>query len=206
NSAVTGGALGVSYKAIDNNDVLTSTAAGGENAALLTFVACLVVLVALIVLLVVKYKKLGAVTSFIAVIFALVELYALCILNIQVTFAVILTAMICLALFVISNVIVFTEVKRLTEGGRTVQASVKDAYKKVLMTVTDMHIVLVVVAIFLAAVGVGEVAACGLIAIVGIIASYVLYWFTRFMWYVESAPERDKFAFAGMKRVVYEDD
>ena len=86
------------------------------------------------------------------------------------------------------------------------QASVKEAYKKVLMTVTDMHIVLVIVAILLATVGVGEVAACGLISVIGVVASYVLYWFTRFMWYTASSPVKDKFRFAGLKRVVYEDD
>ena len=153
----------------------------------------------------VKYKKLGAVTSFISVIFALVELYALYLLNIQVTFAVIFVSMLCLALFVISNAIVFAEVRRITDGGRIIQAAIKDAYKNVLMTITDMHIVLVVVAILLATVGVGEVAACGLIAVIGVVASYVLYWFNRFMWYVESSPEKDKFGFAGIKRVIEDD-
>lgn len=204
NSAVNGQALTLTYQ--DISSVNTSTAAGGENAALLLFIASILVLVGLVVLLVVKYKKLGAVVSLIAFAFALIMVYSLCLLNIQVTFAVVLTAMLCLALFVISNAVVFAEVKRLTEGGRTIQASVKDAYKNVIMTVSDMHIVLVVVAILLATVAAGEVAACGLIAVIGVVASYVLYWFTRFMWYVISSPVKDKFKFAGLKRVVYEDD
>ncbi|MDE6373121.1 MAG: hypothetical protein K2L72_01335, partial [Clostridia bacterium] len=191
NSAVKGDTLKLEYKDLDS--VITSSATGGDNASLFAFIACLLVLVGLIILLCVKYKKLGAVTSFISVIFALVELYALYLLNIQVTFAVIVVSMLCLALFVISNALVFAEVRRLTEGGRVIQAAIKDAYKNLIMTITDLHIVLVVVAILLAAVGVGEVAACGLIAVIGVVASYVLYWFTRFMWYVESSPERDKF-------------
>lgn len=204
NSAVKGGALTLEYK--DISSVSTSTATGGENAALFAFIACVLVLVGLVVLLVVKYKKLGAVVSLISLAFALVIIYALCLLSIQVTFAVILTSMLCLALFIISNAVVFAEVKRLTEAGRTIQASIKDAYKNVIMTVSDMHIVLVIVAILLATVGVGEVAACGLIAVIGVVASYVLYWFTRLMWYVISSPVKDKFGFAGLKRVVYEDD
>jgi len=203
NSVVNGGELKVDYKDIDS--VLTSSATGGDNSSLFAFIACLLVLVGLIALLCVKYKKLGAVTSFISVIFALVELYALYLLNIQVTFAVIFVSMLCLALFVISNAIVFAEVRRITDGGRIIQAAIKDAYKNVLMTITDMHIVLVVVAILLATVGVGEVAACGLIAVIGVVASYVLYWFNRFMWYVESSPEKDKFGFAGIKRVIEDD-
>ena len=207
NSAVNGGALALDYQNINvNNDVITSSAARGENAAVLTFVACILVLAGVCVYLVFKYKKLGAVTSLLAAAFALIELYALMLLNIQVTFAVVFSSMLCLALFIISNVIVFTEVKRLTAAGRTVQASVKEAYKNVLMTVSDMHIVLVVAAILLAAVGAGEVAACGLISVIGVVASYVMYWFTRFMWYVTSSPVKDKFKFAGIERVVYEDD
>ncbi|MDE5765678.1 MAG: hypothetical protein K2I17_00755 [Clostridia bacterium] len=203
NSAINGQALTLTYQDIS---VKTSSATGGENAALLLFIASILVLVGLVVLLVVKYKKLGAVVSLIAFAFALIIVYALCLLNIQVTFAVVLTAMLCLALFVISNAVVFAEVRRLTEGGRTIQASIKDAYKNVIMTVSDMHIVLVIVAILLATVAAGEVAACGLIAVIGVVASYVLYWFTRFMWYVISSPVKDKFKFAGLKRVVYEDD
>lgn len=204
NSAAGGSALKLVYR--DYVNALTTQAAGGENAALLMFIASVVVLAGLCALLIVKYKRLGAVVSAVAVVFALVVLYALFLLNIQVTFAVILTSMLLLGLFTVSNVIAFAETKRLTESGRTMQASVKEAYKKVLMTVTDMHIVLVVVAILLATVGVGEVAACGLISVIGVVASYVLYWFTRFMWYVTSSPVKDKFRFAGLKRVVYEDD
>lgn len=204
NSAVNGGDLKLIYQ--DYQNALTTRAAGGENAALLMFIASVVVLVGLCVLMIVKYKKLGAVVSMIAVVFALVILYALYLLNIQVTFAVLFTSVLLTGLFMLSNVIVFAEIKRMTESGRTMQASVKDAYKNVLWAVTDMHIVLVVVAILLATVGVGEVAACGFISLIGVIASYVLYWFTRFMWYVLSSPVKDKFKFAGLKRVVYEDD
>lgn len=204
NSAVNGGNLKLIYQ--DYKTALTTEAAGGENAALLTFIAAMVVLVGLCTLMIVKYKRLGAVVSLIAVAFALVIIYALYLLNIQVTFAVMITATLLTGLFMLGNVIVFAETKRMTESGRTMQASVKDAYKNVLWSVTDMHIVLVVVAILLATVGVGEVAACGLISLVGVVASYVLYWFTRFMWYVLSSPVKDKFRFAGLKRVVYEDD
>ncbi len=202
NSAAKGDALSLSY-----GNLKVSAEEGSSNlAAILALVACLIVFVGLTALLVVKYKKLGALTAAIALLFAIVEIYALELLNITVTFAVIFTSLVLIGLFVASCAVVFTEVKRLTVTGRTIQASVKEAYKNVLSTVTDLHLVLVVVAILLAAVGVGEVAACGLIAVIGVVASYVLYWFTRLMWYVTSSPERDKFKFAGLKRVVYEDD
>ncbi|MGN1103320.1 MAG: hypothetical protein ACI4QI_00440 [Candidatus Coproplasma sp.] len=201
-SATKGNVLQLSY----NDLTVTTQQSNGEVAAILTLVACLLLLIGLAALLIVKYKKLGAVTAAIAVLLALVEIYALQILSITVTFAVVFTCALLIALFAVSCAIVYSEVKRLTLTGRTIQASIKEAYKNVLMTVTDLHIVMVVVAILLATVGVGEVAACGLISVIGVVASYVLYWFTRFMWYVTSSPEKDKFKFAGLKRVVYEDD
>ncbi|MGN0812191.1 MAG: hypothetical protein ACI4MQ_01620 [Candidatus Coproplasma sp.] len=201
-SAVKGNVLTLSY-----GDVSVSTQqSNGEISAILTLVACLLLLAGLAVLLIVKYKKLGAITAAIALLMALVEVYALQLLSITVTFAVVFTCALLIALFAVSCAIVYAEVKRLTLTGRTIQASIKEAYKNVLMTITDLHIVLAAVAILLAAVGVGEVAACGLISVIGVVASYVLYWFTRFMWYVTSSPEKDKFKFAGLKRVVYEDD
>lgn len=201
-SAVKGNVLSLNY-----NDISVSVQqSNGEVSAILTIVACVLLLAGLAGLLVVKYKKLGAITAAIAVLMALVEVYALQILSITVTFAVVFTCALLIALFAVSCAIVYAEVKRLTLTGRTIQASIKEAYKNVIMTVSDLHIVLVVVAILLTTIGVGEVAACGFISLIGVVASYVLYWFTRFMWYVTSSPERDKFKFAGLKRVVYEDD
>ena len=204
NSAVNGGALSLNYRDIET--IKTSTASLGEESSLFLFVASIIVLVGVVALLTVLYKKLGALTSFMSLVYVLVEVYALYLLNIQLTAVVALVCAILLALFVISNVLVFTEVKRLTETGRTIQASIKEAYKNLIMTITDMHIVLVIVALLLTTVGAGEVAACGFISLIGVVASYVLYWFNRFMWFVTSSPEKDKFKFAGLKRVVYEDD
>lgn len=203
-AAIKGEIMQTDYNAV--SEVLTSTATGGENAALFAFIASLVVLVIAVAISIVLYKKLGIVNAMMAVILALVEVYALELISIQVTFAVILSSLIGLGILMVSNAIVFAEVKRLVATGRTMQASVKEAYKNVLMTVTDIHIVILVAALLLATVAVGELAACGLILLVATVASYVLYWFTRFVWYVMSSPAKDKFAFAGLKRVVYEDD
>lgn len=206
NSAVKGEHLTVAYKNAGDNNVVASSAQGGNLAGLMVFIASIVVLVGITIGLCVKFKRLGALTSFMTFTFALVLLYAMCLLEIQLTFGVLFTCAVCVALFVVSNLLVFKEIKRLTESGRTMQASVKEGYKNFIMTISDMHIVLVVAAILLATVAVGEVAACGLIAVIGVVASYVLYWFNRFMWFVTSSPVKDKFGFAGLKRVVYEDD
>jgi preprotein translocase subunit SecD len=205
NSAVNGNALQVTYSEIE--EVVTSTALAGDNAALFAFIASLVILAVAVVLLIVRYKKLGIVASLMAIVFSLVIVYALYILEIQLTFAGILTAAAGLSLLLVSNIIVFEEVRKQTSVGKTMSAAIKTAYKNTMMTIADIHIVLLAAAILLTTVAVGEAAACGFIMVVATIASYILYWFTRYMWYVLSSPvkDRDKYKFGGFKRVAYDD-
>jgi preprotein translocase subunit SecD len=202
-SAIKGSVLSVNYQDID--DVITTSATSGENAALLASIAVLVILVAAIVFFIVKYKKLGVTVALMLLTFALVMVYALYLLEITITVVGLLVAVLGLFLLSITNIIVFEEVRSQTSVGKTMQAAIKAAYKQTLWTVADIHIVLFIIGVFLAAVSVGEVAACGLIVVISAIASYILYWFTRLMWYVMASPEKDKFKFGGYKRVVYDD-
>lgn len=203
-SVINGGELSVAYRPLVS--ALSSSAAGGENAALLTFVAFVVVLAALCVAAVVRYKKLGGVLSLSLIILALVMLYALYILSILTTFAVVAVCAVMLVLFAGSNVFLLNEVRAQCKTGKTMQAAVKSAYKRTWLPVLDIHAVILAASIIVAAVCIGEAAACGLIAVVGSIASIALWWFTRLMWHVCSAPVRNKFAFGGFKREVYGDD
>ena len=109
-------------------------------------------------------------------------------------------------LFAVTNLIVLGEVRAQCKTGKTMQAAVKAGYKRTLLGIIDIHVVVLVAAILIAAVASGAAAACGLTLVVGAIASYVLYWFTRLMWHVCSAPQRNKFAFGGFKREVYGDE
>lgn len=202
-SAVKGQTLNATYNDLDQ--VISSTASSGDNAALFAFIACLVILVLAIALLIARYKKLGVAASLVALVFALVMVYALFLLEIQLTLYGVITAVFGLILLLITNITVFEEVRKHTAVGKTIQASVKSAYRGTLLAVADIHIVLFVAALLMTLVGAGEVAACGFIMIVATIASYVLYWFTRFLWYVMSSPVKDKFRFGGYKRVVYDD-
>lgn len=203
-SAVHGGALELTYETIDN--VYSSVAAAGDNAAMLAAIAAIIVIVALIAAAIVKYKKLGIVVGLNALVFALVILYALYLLEVQVTFAVLITALAGLLIFAFTNVYVFEEVRSQCKTGKTLQSAVKAAYKRTAWAVADGHIILFALAILLTFVAAGEVAACGQVLIITAIASYVLYWFTRFMWYVMSSQTKDKFKFGGFKREVYGDD
>lgn len=193
-------------KAGSGTQIVTHTATFGRYAAVYLGVIILVVILAALVGNIIKYKKLGIVCGLMTIVYALVMVSALLVLNIELTMAGAFVLVLGLLLLSFSNVIVFERVRKEIEAGRTVQAAVKVGYKKTLSTLLDLHIILWVVSIIVALVCVGELAACGLIFLIASLASYVLYWFTRFMWYVLLSPAKDKFKFCGFKREAYDDE
>lgn len=202
-SVTSGDALTFEY---EYDEVKVATSAMGENSALFVAIAVAVLLVAAIVFSLIRYKKLGFVNALMILAYALTMIIALNVTGVTVTAAGIICAIVGLALLCGTNVCVFEEVRNQTKTGKTMPSSVKMGYKKTLAGILDMHIVILILSTLLAIIGVGEIGACGLILMFATLASYVLYWFTRFMWYVTSSPAKDKFAFAGFKREVYEDD
>ena len=207
NSVVTGNVLANEYN--DNGadtEIVTLTPAFGEYAFVWLFVLLLLVVIGAIVASVLKYKKLGLVNALIIVVYALVLIITLLLTGIQLTIGGAFTAVLGLALLTFTNFAIFEAVRKETLLGRTLQASVKTGYKKSLFTVLDLHVVLVVVSILLATVCAGELASCGFILFIATVASYVLHWFTRFMWFVISSPVMDKFKFCGFKREVLDDE
>jgi len=152
------------------------------------------------------YKKLGLVNAMMVACYALAMICALQIIGVTVTAVGAICAVIGLVLLLGSNLAVFEEVRKQTKTGKTMQASVKSGYKNTLFGILDLHVVALLASLVLALIGGGELAACGLILFVATIASYAIYWFTRFMWYVVVSPVKDKFAFGGYTREVYEDE
>lgn len=187
-------------------ELMTLTPAFGEYSAIYLMVAVLLVLLGVVVFSVIKYKKLGLVNSLMAVIYALAMVCALMLIGIQLTVAGAVTAVLGLMLLSFTNFYVFEKVRQETLIGRTIQASVKLGYKKTIATVLDMHILLMIIGAVMAIAGVGELAAVGLIFFIAVIASYVLYWFTRLMWFVISSLAEDKFKFCGYSREVYDSE
>ncbi len=209
NTAINGKTLTNSYNSDTANlgtNMVSVTPTFGEHAAIYLFVVLLLALVAAIVFPFVKYKKLGFVCAMVTLIYALALVCAVMLIEIQITVAGALAAVLGLGLLLFSNCFVFEAIRKESLLGRTLQASVKAGYKKTLWTVLDLHIILLAASLMFALIGVGEVAACGLVFFIATIASYVLYWFTRFMWYVISAPVKDKFKFCGFKREAYDED
>lgn len=203
NSVATGNPLSMEYT---YDEVIYDTAATGTNSAMFFAIGALVVLVAAMVYSIARYKKLGLTFALMLLLFASAMVAIVYLVGLTLTTAGVFVGVLCLALFAISNFWAFENIRRETKEGRTVQASVKLGYKKSIAGVLDLHIVLVVISVIVALVCATEAAACGLILMIGTLASYVLHWFTRFMWYVTMSPARDKYKFCGFKREVLDDD
>ncbi len=201
-SVIDGNALSLNYNPDDDIRIIYSTPTMGKNAAIYLGVVLLLIIVAAIVYSVVRYRKLGLVNTIIIAIFSLALTVAMNLLKIQLTIAVAFAAVLGLALLCGSNFALFEAVRKETKKGKTMPSSVKSGYKSVLTTILDMHIILIIVSLMVALICKGELAACGLVFFIASIASYILYWFTRFMWFVISSPVKDKFKFCGFKREV----
>ena len=67
------------------------------------------------------------------------------------------------ALLLFANIVSFETIRKETLTGRTIQASVKLGYKKTIAAMLDLHILLVIIAVMLTLIGVGEAASCGFI-------------------------------------------
>ena len=202
NSAASGDTLSFVY---DYDEVVNATAAGGENTALFLAVAALVVLAAVIAFSVARYRLLGLTFSLMAVLFSGIMIAVVYLVGITLTVAGVFTAMLTLALFTGCNFWSFEQIRRESDAGRTLQASVKTGYKKTFSGILDLHIVLLVVSVLLTLVCRGALSGCGMILLIGTLASYILHWFTRFMWYATMSPARDKYKFCGFSREAFDD-
>lgn len=205
NSVVHGNIVKLSYNS-DNVQIVYANSALGDLAAILLGVSLLVIVLACAVYSVVRYKNLGLVNVIMIAIYSLALIIALMLIEIQLTIAGAFCAVLGLALMCGSNFALFEAVRKETKLGKTIQSSVKSGYKKLFTGILELHIILFVATFLLTLVGVGEVASCGFIMLIATIASYVLYWFTRFMWYVISSPVKNKFKFCGFTREDIIDD
>ena len=206
NSCIHGETLALDYGTDNNLEIVYTSAALGDNAAIFLFCSLLALVVAAIVYSAVRYKMLGFVNAIVILMYSLTVVVALLLINIQLTVAVAIFAIAGLVLLCGANFALFEKVRQETEKGKTVQSAIKSGYKSLLKGILELHVVLVAVSLIIALVCVGEAAACGLIFFIASIASYLLYWFTRFMWFVVSSTVRDKFAFCGFMREELEDD
>ena len=206
NSCINGDVITLNYNTLNDIDIVYSSASLGDYSAVFLFCTVLAILAAAIIYSAIRYRLLGFVNALIILMYALTIVVALMLIGIQLSIAGAIFALAGLMLLVGCNFVVFERVRQETEKGKTMQSAIKSAYKALLKGILELHVVIVAVSLILALVCVGELAACGLIFFIASVASYLLYWFTRLMWFIVSSTVRDKFAFCGFKREETEDD
>ncbi|MCD8200800.1 MAG: hypothetical protein LUD47_01830 [Clostridia bacterium] len=209
-SVVNGEVVNYSYSSEDPNSesisLTANTMQSGQYAALAMALVALVVLIVLCAISVAIYKKLGWLNVAMLLLFSLLMIYVVYLLKIEITIASMLCGMLCLGVFAGTNFLVFENVRGCVNEGNVMQNAVKNGYKKNRAGILDAHIILFVIAFVLYLVGKGALSASGLILTFGFVISYLMYWFTRFMWYCCSSPQKDKFKYCGFKRRVVDDE
>lgn len=210
NSAAHGEVLSLNYGTSDSVNIIYTTAALGDNAAIYLLVVMILLVAGAIAYSVVKYRKLGIVNAIMILIYSLAIITSVLLIGIQLTVAGAFMIILGLALLCGSNFAVFEAIRGETKRGKTMHAAIKAGYRSRLTAILDMHVILIIVSLIVTLVCMftcaGEIFACAFIFFIASVASYILYWFTRFMWYVLSSPAKDKFAFCGFKREVPLDD
>ncbi|MCD8286331.1 MAG: hypothetical protein LUD50_03775 [Clostridia bacterium] len=191
---------------LNSTEVVAMTPAFGQNAAMWMGIFVILAIAATFLAAGIKYKKLGLVHIIITAIYAEAIILCFSLIGIQLTMASLFMAVLGLALLTFSNFYCFEQIRKESNAGRTIAASVKEGYKRTISTILDLHIVILIVTMIIALVGVGEVAACGFIMFLATIFSYGLYWFTRVMWFVMMGPSKDKYRFCGFSREAYDNE
>ncbi len=202
-SAASGNTLSLDYS---YDDVIYDTAATGTNTAMFLAIAVLALALALMAYAIARYRKLGLVFALMELLFCSAMIAIIFLTGITLTTIGVFVAIASLVMFAGCNFVSFEAIRGETKNGRTIRGSVKTGYKKTFTGVLDLHIVLLIVSIMLALICFGEASACGIVLLIGVCASYLLHWFTRFMWYVTMSPARDKYKYCGFKREALEDD
>ncbi|MDE6868279.1 MAG: hypothetical protein K2J83_03950, partial [Clostridia bacterium] len=210
NSAAHGEVLSLDYGTSDSLTINYVTATLGDYSAIYLFAALLALVVGAIAFSIARYKKLGLVNAIMILIYSLALITSILLIEIQLTVAGAFMIILGLALLCGSNFAVFEAIRGETKRGKTMHAAIKAGYRSRLTAILDLHVILIVISLMTTLICMftcmGEIFACAFIFFIASVASYILYWFTRFMWYVLSSPVKDKFAFCGFKREVPVDD
>ncbi len=208
NSVINGETVELEYSSeiSDSVSVTAPYSASGRYTAIAVACATLLLYIIAFVVSSIRYKKLGAVSSLSLLIYLLVMIYAVFFMGVQLTLAGIFVILVGGALLMLSNLTAFGDVRYFVKHGNVMHNAINQGYKRHLGAILDAHIVLALISLIIALALSGTIASYALVFLVATIASYALYWFTRLMWYVTSAPQKDKFAFCGFKREVVDDD
>lgn len=111
-------------------------------------------------------------------------------------------------LSVLTNYYIYEAVRKEFDNGKTLDAAIKDGYKRTAAGVWDTHILLLVMSIILFFISVGEMVPFAHIFGLGVLMSGVVVLLTRFYWFCMRGllQRSQQYKFCGFKREVNFDD
>ena len=207
NSALENGGFEIEFKkSVSNSEVRTYSAVYGENTLTRIYIALAIVIVALIVFSAVTMKGFGASSAYSTVSYLIIT--AMCYAFItggvfEITLGSILAFVLGLVLVTVLDKHIFAAIKNEASLGKTIESSVKGGYKKTIMTVVDVYMVLTLgaVALLIGVAGVNTFALQALICI--ITAAFCNLLWTRVINAMLLSASKDKYKYFGLVR---EDD
>lgn len=144
----------------------------GENAILFALIAVCAIMVIACIYLIVKYGVNGIIASFANVFYFciyafLLQLVPIIVLSTASLIAIILS----FAILTISHITIFENTKREYAVGKKIPASIKSGFKKSLMPIVDIHIVLAIISIGIYFLGTTPIKDFAITLLLGVIAS-----------------------------------
>ncbi len=135
---------GLAYE-YEVSDPMTVSPALGENAAALVFWACLAAFIVIVILAVSVYGGAGLISSVSAFLFVMLEIVMLIVVpGITLNMAGVVGILAALVLTADSMAIIMHRMREEFKNGKTVKASVKAAYRRSMLTITEIDAVLAV--------------------------------------------------------------
>lgn len=135
---------GLAYE-YEVSDPMTVSPALGENAAALVFWACLAAFIVIVILAVSVYGGAGLISSVSAFLFVMMEIVMLIVVpGITLNMAGVVGILAALVLTADSMAIIMHRMREEFKNGKTVKASVKAAYRRSMLTITEIDAVLAV--------------------------------------------------------------
>ncbi len=181
-------------------DVRSYEPANSELTKTLIVLAIALIVTLEILLTALVFKGLSVVNAYALVTYGLAMLITVAIAGWTLTLGGVIMAVLGGLILSAVNVFVFHTMQKEFYKGRTIAAAVKSAYKRTLLSIVDLHVVLFIVALVVFLIAVGAVKTMALVAMVAVAYSFIGYWLTRFYWYMIMPQAKDQYTFCNVVR------
>lgn len=169
-------------------ELTTMSASLGQNAIMLSAIAIALSVLVVMVIMFIRYRELGLMANISLVIFAILFSFFLqAVPYVEMSLAGIGAVLLSLILFALGNILILERVKEEYASGRKIPLAVKNAYKKSIWTILDVHIVTLICSILLYILGTPAIKSFAMVLLIGtVVACFCSLIITKMLikWYL----------------------